>query len=58
MLWHISEHLGISEEHAHHTIMQLLGYWKVSAVWVLNEEFKQRTEGNSHGYLLGISSVV
>jgi len=37
MLWHISEHIGISLQHAsHRIIMHVLGYWKVSAVWMLN----------------------
>jgi hypothetical protein len=35
MLRHISEHPGISMEHVHRIVMQVLGYWKVSVVRVL-----------------------
>jgi hypothetical protein len=34
-LQYISEHLGFSVEHVNRIITQVLGCWKVSAVWVL-----------------------
>jgi hypothetical protein len=56
MLWHISEHLGISLERAspHHARSGLLkGFCSMGA-----EQFKRQTDSNSIGHLLGISAVV
>jgi hypothetical protein len=56
MLWHISEHLGISLERAshHHTHSGLLTIFCSMGA----EQFKRRTDGNSIGHLLGTSAVV
>ena len=56
MLWHISEHLGITLECAshHHARYGLLK----SFCSMGTEQFKRRTDGNWNGCLLGTSAVV
>jgi hypothetical protein len=51
----ISEHLGISVEHVHHIVIEVLGYRNVCAVWVpksLNDEQKATRMGICWEYVL------
>ena len=48
MLWHLSEHLGISVKRVNHIVTQVLGYRKIAAVWVpygLNDEHRATRVG-------------